>query len=112
MNKKLVSGLKKEKLVRDKIPEIIQNEGGAVEVRIASGGELDLLLRKKILEEAKELLKESTTEEIVDLLEAVDALLFHRKIDDGMLDIHKHAKRLARGGFTKGFVVTLDNLED
>jgi predicted house-cleaning noncanonical NTP pyrophosphatase (MazG superfamily) len=107
-----VLGLKKEKLVRDKIPEIIQSNGKAVEVRIASGEELDLLIRKKILEEAKELLKEGTTEEIVDLLEAVDALLLIRNMDDGMLDIHKHAKRLARGGFTRGFVVTFDASEE
>lgn len=107
-----MSRLKKEKLVRDKIPEIIQNDGGVVEVRLASGEELDLLIRKKILEEAQELMKESTTEEIVDLLEAIDALLYHRRIDDGMLDIHKHAKRLARGGFTKGYVVAFDESED
>jgi predicted house-cleaning noncanonical NTP pyrophosphatase (MazG superfamily) len=104
--------LKKEKLVRDKIPEIMQNDGNTVEMRVVSGEELDLLIRKKILEEAEELLKESTTEEIVDLLEAVDALLYHRRIDDGMLEIHKHAKRIARGGFTKGFVVSLDDSED
>jgi predicted house-cleaning noncanonical NTP pyrophosphatase (MazG superfamily) len=104
--------MKKEKLVRDKIPEIIQNDGRTVEVRIASGDELDLLIRKKILEEAQELVKDGTPEEVVDLLEAVDALLFHRRIDDGMLDIHKHAKRLARGGFTKGFVVAFDESED
>ena len=107
-----MSRLKKEKLVRDKIPEIIQNKGKAIEVRVASGEELDFLLRKKILEEAMELLKEGTTEEIVDLLEAMDALLYHRSFDDGMLDIHKHAKRLARGGFTKGFVVAFDDDED
>jgi predicted house-cleaning noncanonical NTP pyrophosphatase (MazG superfamily) len=107
-----VLGLKNEKLVRDKIPEIIQNNGKSVEVRVASGEELDILLRKKILEEAQELMKEGTTEELVDLLEAVDSLLYHRRIDDGMLEIHKHAKRLARGGFTKGFVVSFDDSED
>jgi predicted house-cleaning noncanonical NTP pyrophosphatase (MazG superfamily) len=106
-----VSGLKKEKLVRDKIPEIIQNDGGVVELRVASGEELDFLLRQKILEEAQELLKEGTTEELVDLLEAIDALLYHRRIDDGMVDIHKHAKRLARGGFTKGYVVSFESEE-
>ena len=106
-----MSGLKKEKLVRDKIPEIIQNDGGVVELRVASGEELDLLLRQKILEEAQELVKEGTTEELVDLLEAIDALLYHRRIDDGMVDIHKHAKRLARGGFTKGYVVAFESEE-
>jgi predicted house-cleaning noncanonical NTP pyrophosphatase (MazG superfamily) len=106
-----VSGLKKEKLVRDKIPEIIQNDGGVVELRVASGEELDFLLRQKILEEAQELLKEGTTEELVDLLEAIDALLYHRRIDDGMVAIHKHAKRLARGGFTKGYVVAFESEE-
>ena len=104
-----MSGLKKEKLVRDKIPEIMQNDGGTVEFRVASREELDLLLRKKILEEAQELLKDGSAEELVDLLEAVDALLHERRIDDGMLEIHKHAKRIARGGFTKGYVVSFES---
>ena len=107
-----MSSLKKEKLVRDKIPEIMQSDGKTIQVRMASREELDLLLREKIIEEAKELLKEGTPEEIVDLLEALDALLQLRRIDDGMLEIHKHTKRLARGGFTKGFVVTFDDYED
>ena len=46
-----------EKLVRDKIPDIIRDAGETPNVRIAGPDELDVLLREKIVEEAKEFLK-------------------------------------------------------
>ena len=96
-----------EKLVRDKIPEIIRESGEIPKVRIANADELDILLRKKIVEEAREFLVSGDTEELVDIQEAIDALLQLRKADTAMIEMQRHSKLLARGGFSKGFVLLM-----
>ncbi|MHA1138134.1 MAG: nucleoside triphosphate pyrophosphohydrolase [Candidatus Thorarchaeota archaeon] len=100
-----------EKLVRDKIPEIIRENGETPKVRIAEKDELDKLLREKIVEEAKEFLISGDTEELVDIQEAIDALLMLRKADSALIEIQRHSKLLARGGFTKGYVLSMDKDE-
>jgi predicted house-cleaning noncanonical NTP pyrophosphatase (MazG superfamily) len=100
-----------EKLVRDKIPEIIREAGETPKVRIAKPKELDKLLRKKILEEAREFLRSGDTEELVDIQEAIDALLTLRKADPALIEIQRHSKLLARGGFTQGYVLTIKDDE-
>jgi len=98
-----------EKLVRDKIPEIIREKGFSPEVRVATSRELDRFLRVKIVEEAQEFLESGDSEEIVDILEAVDALLDLRKTDRAMLDLQRETKRLFRGGFKQGYILTQDS---
>lgn len=97
-----------DKLVRDKIPEIIREQGKSPKVRIAGPDELDVLLREKIVEEAQEFLFSGDTEELVDIQEAINALLKLRKADPGLIEIQRHSKLLARGGFTHGYVLTLE----
>lgn len=101
----------REKLVRDKIPEIMQENGENPKVRVAGPDELDVLLREKIVEEAKEFLYSGDTEELVDIQEAIDALLELRKADSGLVAIQRHSKLLARGGFTKGYVIAFEENE-
>ena len=100
-----------EKLVRDKIPDIIRETGESPKIRIAKPDELDVLLRQKIVEEAQEFLVSGDTEELVDIQEAIDELLKLRKADPALIEIQRHSKLLARGGFTKGYVLTLDQDE-
>jgi len=45
-----------KKLIRDKIPELIQSRGGAFETRLMNGKEYEKELRNKLIEEAKELM--------------------------------------------------------
>ena len=96
-----------EKLVRDRIPEIIKQNGGNPQVRIATGSELDRLIRLKIVEEAEELLLSGEDEEIADVLEALEALLVHRSIDRAVIEDARLKKRQERGGFEKGFVLEM-----
>ena len=100
--------LLKDKLVRDKIPEIIREKGGDPKIRIAGKDELDVLLREKIVEEAQEFLMSGDTEELVDIQEAIDALLELRKADPALVEIQRHSKLLARGGFTEGYVLLIE----
>ncbi|MGY5864250.1 MAG: nucleoside triphosphate pyrophosphohydrolase [Candidatus Thorarchaeota archaeon] len=101
----------KDKLVRDKIPEIIREKGGDPKIRVASKDELDVLLREKIVEEAQEFLYSGDSEELVDIQEAIDALIKLRKTDPALLELQRHSKLLARGGFSEGYVLLLEEEE-
>lgn len=96
-----------EKLVRDRIPEIIRQNGGNPQVRTASGSEFDELIRRKVVEEAQELLNSGADEEIADVLEALEALLVHRFIDRATIEAARLKKRQDRGGFEMGFVLEM-----
>jgi len=100
--------LLKDKLVRNKIPEIIREKGGNPKVRVASKDELDVLLREKIVEEAQEFLFSGDSEELVDIQEAIDALIKLRKTDPALLELQRHTKLLARGGFSEGYVLVIE----
>jgi len=101
----------REKLVRDRIPEIIRSKGAQPTVRIALEDELDLLIRAKIVEEAEELLSSGETEEIVDLLEVIDALIQLRGLSSVKLDQLRAEKNKERGGFKRSYVLSLDDSE-
>lgn len=95
--------------MRDRIPEIIRSKGAQLTVRIASKNELDLLMRTKIVEEAEELLSSGETEEIVDLLEVIDALVQLRGLGRDRLDQLRAEKNQTRGGFERGYVLLLND---
>lgn len=98
------------KLVRDKIPQIIEEvKGKKIETRIIEGEEYKAYLLKKFQEESAELAetkdKEHLAEEIADILELIDSLLEF----DGLKleDIKKIQKEKAekRGGFKEGILM-------
>src|SRR5574337_1130531 len=67
-----------EKLVRDKIAEAVLADGGEVETRELNNKEFIIELKKKILEEAKELSKTKNNKELIlelsDIQEVMDTL--------------------------------------
>lgn len=63
------------KLVRDKIPEIIENNNEICKIRILSNEEYLAELNKKIQEEMKEYLESGDIEELADLEEVLRAIL-------------------------------------
>ena len=91
------------KLVRDKIPEIIAQQGESANIRILNGKEYTVALEQKLDEETAEFHKEKNLEELAEILEVVYALaddLGYTK--DELLDMYnqKHEKR---GGFQNRF---------
>lgn len=74
------------KLVRDFIPDIIKGNGDACEVRELSSEEFIVELRKKILEEAGELARAESRDEMLneyaDLMVALDALTAHYEFSE------------------------------
>src|SRR3989338_1939214 len=60
------------KLVRDKIPVVVDHEGVAYEKRIASDEEYKAELVKKLGEETEEFLKDNSPEELADVIEVIE----------------------------------------
>lgn len=90
-----------EKLVRDRIPEIIRAAGLNPVVRIADVTEYRRLLRAKLVEEVDEFLRsDDDPEELADIAEVVRALAATAGLDADGLEKIRAAKAAERGGFT------------
>ena len=87
------------KLVRDRIPEIIENSGKLAEVTVLSEEEYLLHLEKKLDEEVGEYHRDKNAEELADILEVVYALAATIGCSrEELLSIYE-AKHETRGGF-------------
>lgn len=89
------------KLVRDKIPEIIQASGKTCETEILSDEEYLQMLEKKLDEELAEYHQEQNIEELADLLEVLYAATKARGYSIEELEHVRVEKQKARGGFNK-----------
>jgi len=90
------------KLVRDKIPEIIEKSGNQCEIAILSEQEYQQALCQKLIEEATELASAEPTElisELADLYEVIDSLLIATGIDKETVFNQQRQKRKERGSF-------------
>ena len=89
------------KLVRDKIPEIIAANGQDAEYRILSDEEYRHYLEAKLDEEVGEYQRDKTPEELADILEVVYALAATAGCSrQQLMDIYQK-KHEDRGGFEK-----------
>ncbi|MEN8252510.1 MAG: nucleoside triphosphate pyrophosphohydrolase [Patescibacteria group bacterium] len=99
------------KLVRDLIPHIIkENDGIDANVSCVKGADEHLeYLQKKVVEEANELNdaegREHIIEEMVDVLEVIDAMCTVVNINKDDLRQVQKLKREKRGGFDAGIVM-------
>ena len=87
------------KLVRDRIPEIIRAKGGACKTRILSDEEYKNALDKKLGEELAEYLNSHDPEELADLLELIQAATIARGYTLEELESVRAEKAKKRGGF-------------
>lgn len=92
-----------EKLVRDRIPEILDKKGVPYEQRIADDAEYRAELIKKLVEEAGEFSEAGALEELADVLEVVAALRTLPEYAD--VETVRQEKALERGGFTERFIL-------
>jgi predicted house-cleaning noncanonical NTP pyrophosphatase (MazG superfamily) len=89
------------KLIRDKIPEIIESKGGKAEIRVLTDDEYAFYLEAKLGEEVGEYHRDKTAEELADILEVVYALAATIGCSkEELLEIYQQ-KHDARGGFKK-----------
>jgi predicted house-cleaning noncanonical NTP pyrophosphatase (MazG superfamily) len=96
------------KLVRDRIPEIIRQDGLEPVIEIASHEDYGEYVRAKLAEELEEYLSSGDVTEVADLVEVCfAAAALHGVSPDGLLAITRD-KRQQRGGFD-GRLVWLGN---
>ncbi len=87
------------KLVRDKIPAIIESTGGTANTRKLSDAEYLQALENKLDEEVGEYHRDKTVEELADILEVVYALAQAQGCTkEQLLELYSR-KHEARGGF-------------
>ena len=93
------------KLIRDRIPKIIKEAGWRPTVRKLKKEEFLGALKKKVSEEARELIraknKKGIIDEIVDIQELLDALTSEMKVTKPYLKKIQCIKKKKRGGFKK-----------
>ena len=88
------------KLVRDKIPEIIEKGGEVPNTCILDDAAYLRHLEAKLDEEVGEYHRDKNLEELADILEVVYALADSIGSRDALLEIYRN-KHDARGGFEK-----------
>ncbi len=93
------------KLIRDQIPEIIENAEKEYEVKTVAGEEYFQALQKKLQEEVEEYLQEEKVEELADILEVIAALADQHGLDMEKLEELRMEKKKERGGFDKKLIL-------
>ena len=93
------------KLVRDKIPDIIKADGGECVYHVAKNDEFVRVLNAKLFEEVQELTQNPCAEEIADVLEIIETLSKFHGIGLGHIKEVKTMKRKERGGFNQRLVL-------
>jgi len=92
------------KLVRDKIPEIIQESGLKCETLTLAESEYRQALRQKVVEEAQEIAvadEENLIMELADIYEVIDAIVETYGINRELIIAEQIRRRKERGGFQK-----------
>lgn len=87
------------KLVRDKIPEIIKSKGEKPKTRILDNEEYRKELNKKLQEEMKEYLEDNNVEELADLVEVIYGILDSMNVSIDEFEKLRIAKVDKRGAF-------------
>ncbi len=98
------------KLVRDRIPQLIEESGRRQVSRILGEQEYEQALIEKIIEEIKEYQISGNEEEIADIYEALDCLVKLKEYEPMHIDYLRLIKREARGSFLDR--VLLEEVED
>lgn len=96
--------MKKQKLVRDKIPEIIKQKGQVPITHIADDEEYLKELVKKLQEEIDEFKEEHDVEELADIIEIVHAISEFYGTSAEELERIRKEKAEKRGQFKKRII--------
>ena len=102
--------MKYNKLVRDRIPELIEESGRKQISRTLNEDEYEQALMDKIVEEIEEYRVSKNEEEIADIYEVLDCLVKLKDYEPMHIDYLRLIKREARGSFHKR--ILLEEVED
>lgn len=93
------------KLVRDRIPEIIEKDNCKYTIHIASNEEYTAELEKKLMEETNEYLEDKNLTELSDIMEVICALAKNLGYSEEELFAKRNERRESRGGFDKKIIL-------
>ena len=94
-----------DKLVRDRIPEIIEGSGNKCEIEVVSDEVALEYLYKKLNEEVGELLEDKNLDEIADVMEVLFAVgAKYGYSEQDVLD-KRNEKKNTRGGFNDNLIL-------
>ena len=94
-----------DKLVRDRIPEIIEASGNKCEMEVVSDEVALEYLYKKLNEEVGELLEDKNLDEIADCLEVLFAIGAKYGYSEDEVLGRRNEKKLERGGFDDNLIL-------
>lgn len=94
-----------DKLVRDRIPAIIEENGEEPTTHVVAGEEYADRLVEKLAEEVAEFQERREIDELVDVLEVVHAIREERGLTTEELEARRARKADARGRFSEGIVL-------
>lgn len=107
MNRKIYN-----KLVRDNIPEIIEQTGKTCVYEILSDEQYIEMLNEKLLEEVKEYLHNESVEELADIGEVMHAILAFKGVSIEEFQQVRLEKLKERGGFAKKIFLKEVNVKE
>lgn len=94
-----------DKLVRDRIPEIIESSGNKCEIEVVSDEIALEYLYKKLNEEVSELLEDKNLDEIADVMEVLFAIGSKYGYSEEDVLNRRNEKRDSRGGFENNLIL-------
>ncbi|WP_042273448.1 nucleoside triphosphate pyrophosphohydrolase [[Clostridium] dakarense] len=94
-----------DKLVRDRIPEIIEKSGKKCDVEVVSDDVALEYLYMKLEEETKELLEDKNLEEIADVMEVLFAIASKYGYSEEDVLNKRNEKKNDRGGFEDNLIL-------
>ena len=101
------------KLVRDKIPQIIEDSGRKCDYRILTdNGEIEQALKDKLIEKAEIFSQKPTEDELSDLYEVMAAIDEHFDFEPMHIDYLKLQNNEQKGTYSGNtFLVSVDDVE-
>lgn len=100
------------KLVRDKVPEIIRESGSECEITKATDAQYFKLLRLKLRDEMHEFIETENIEELADIMEVIFSLAKALGYTEEDLIKAREDKRKEKGGFDEGIILKNIFVED
>ncbi len=93
------------KLVRDKIPELMEASGKKPLTHVAGERDFEEFLFKKMDEEVAEIKRDKNPEELADLLEVMHALALQIGVSIDDVERIRQEKRKKNSGFSKRIIL-------
>ena len=90
---------KYNKLVRDKIPQIISEKGDCPKVALLDDAQFEVMLNQKLQEEVAEYFENYDVDELADIMEVIYALAQRKGVTKNDLEHIRANKFAERGGF-------------